>query len=101
MMATDRIDAPLRFTVKKEENICNNSESDTSVDDINSLLSLSLPLLSMDNTVIRDGSLSFNSESTHLTEMVCLFFVHFVLCTHCIFFTTYTVLFQFGYSFPK
>lgn len=78
-MTTDRIEASLPLTVKKEEENCNDndSDSDISIDDINSLLSMSLPLLSVDNSVIHHGP---NSEFLRLSEMVCLyiFYLHFV-----------------------
>lgn len=80
MMATDHIETPLPFTVKKEEDASNNSDSDMSVDEINDLLSLSLPLLSMHNSLIHDDSSS--SEFIRLTEMVCLCFFYFIEILH-------------------
>lgn len=100
-MATDYIDTSLPLTVKKEEDNCNDNDSgsDISTDDIN-ILSMPLPLLSVDNSSIHHET---NSEFLHLSEMVCLYFYFSVLyfislmCifVFCIFFIIYTVLFLF------
>ncbi|XP_014482576.1 PREDICTED: uncharacterized protein LOC106748501 [Dinoponera quadriceps] len=65
MMATDRIDASLPFTMRTEDDIGIDNGDTTNVDDINPL-SMPLPLLSVENSVMHRES----SEFLRLTEMV-------------------------------
>ncbi|XP_011167673.1 uncharacterized protein LOC105201376 [Solenopsis invicta] len=66
-MMTDRIDTSLSFTMKKEQNVCNDSDSDISMDNGNDFSSVSLPTFSINNSIIADES---NDEFLHLTPMV-------------------------------
>ncbi|KAL6433804.1 hypothetical protein ACFW04_005797 [Cataglyphis niger] len=63
MMTTDRID----FALKKEQDICNDSDGDISLEDSDDFLSMSMPSLSMNNSVLIDES---NNEFLRLTAMV-------------------------------
>lgn len=64
---TDRVDASPPFTLKKEQNTRNDSDSDTNSDNIGDFSSLLLPSLSKNNSVIINES---NDEFLHLTTMV-------------------------------
>jgi len=70
MMTTDRIDASLAFTLKKERHIYNDSDSDISSDNIDDFSSVPLPLHSKNDSVIADES---NNEFLHLTATARLF----------------------------
>ncbi|XP_018052071.1 PREDICTED: uncharacterized protein LOC108689688 isoform X2 [Atta colombica] len=63
-MMTDRIDASLLFTLKKEQNVCNDSDINSDIDDLSFM---PLPSLSNDNPVIVN---EFNNEFLRLTTMV-------------------------------
>lgn len=65
-MTTDRIDASLPFTLKREENACNDSDSDINSDNIADFSSVLLPSLSKNNSVIINES---NNEFLRLTTM--------------------------------
>ncbi|CAL1679596.1 unnamed protein product [Lasius platythorax] len=67
MMTTDRIDDSLSFALKKGQNFCNDSDDDTSPDDTDDFLSMSMPSPSMNNSVLVDES---NNEFLRLTAMV-------------------------------
>lgn len=71
-MSTDHIDASLLFTLKTEQNTCNDSNSDVSLDNIDDFSSMPLPSLSKNNSVIIDEP---NNEFLRLTTMA-RFFVH-------------------------
>ncbi|XP_018337557.1 PREDICTED: uncharacterized protein LOC108745733 [Trachymyrmex septentrionalis] len=64
-MMTDHIDTSLLFTLKKEQNVCN--DSDINSDNIDDFSFMPLPLLSNDNSVIVNES---NNEFLRLTTMV-------------------------------
>ncbi|XP_018376543.1 PREDICTED: uncharacterized protein LOC108769832 isoform X2 [Trachymyrmex cornetzi] len=64
-MMTDHINASLLFTLKKEQNVCN--DSDINSDNIDDFSFMPLPPLSNDNSVIVNES---NNEFLHLTTMV-------------------------------
>ncbi|XP_070149522.1 uncharacterized protein [Polyergus mexicanus] len=63
MMTTDRID----FALRKGQDVCDDNDDDTSLDDSDDFLSMPLPSLSMNNSVIIDES---NNEFLRLTAMV-------------------------------
>lgn len=65
-MMTGRIDASLPFTLKKEQNVCNDNDSDVNLDNIDDFSSVFLPSLSKNNSVIVDES---NNEFLRLTAM--------------------------------
>ncbi|XP_072742727.1 uncharacterized protein [Anoplolepis gracilipes] len=67
MMTTDRIDVSLPFAVKKGQDVYNDSDDNTSLDDIDDFLSMSLPPPSMNNSVLIDES---NNEFLRLTTTV-------------------------------
>lgn len=71
MMTTDRIDDSLSFALKKGQNFCNDSDDDTSPDDTDDFLSMSMPSPSMNNSVLVDES---NNEFLRLTAMARFFF---------------------------
>lgn len=83
MMTTDRID----FALKKEQDICNDNDDDISLDDSDDFLSMPMPSLSMNNSVLIDES---NNEFLRLTAMA-RFFLHVinVNCTHTHFFSIF------------
>jgi len=72
-MSTDRIDASLLFTLKTEQNTCNDSNSDVSSDNIDDFSSMPLPSVSKNNSVILVDEP--NNEFVRLTTMA-RFFVH-------------------------
>lgn len=65
MMTTDRISLP--FALKKGQNVCNDSDDDINLDDIDDFLSMPVPPPSMNNSVFVDES---NNEFLRLTAMV-------------------------------
>ncbi|KYQ50936.1 hypothetical protein ALC60_10076 [Trachymyrmex zeteki] len=71
-MMTDDIDA-LLFTLKKEQNVCN--DSDINSDNIDDFSSMPLPPLSTDNSVIVNES---NNKFLHLTTMARFFAYNYV-----------------------
>lgn len=83
MMTTNRID----FALKKEQDICNDSDGDISLEDSDDFLSMSMPSLSMNNSVLIDES---NNEFLRLTAMA-RFFLHItnVNCAHTHFFSIF------------
>jgi len=74
---TDRIDASLPFTLKKERHTCNNSNSDISLDKIDDFSSVPLPSLSKNDSVIADES---NNEFLRLTATARLLCVYVCVC---------------------
>jgi len=76
MMTTDRIDASLPFTLKKERHICNDSDSDISSDNIDDFTSVPLPSLSKNDSVIAD---EYNNEFLRLTATA-----RFFMCMACV-----------------
>ncbi|XP_071643698.1 uncharacterized protein [Temnothorax longispinosus] len=64
-MTTDRSSLP--FIMKKERNVCNDSDSDINSDNIGDFSSVPLPSLSKNNSVIVDES---NNDFLRLTTMV-------------------------------
>ncbi|KAM0726837.1 hypothetical protein ACS0PU_006998 [Formica fusca] len=63
MMTTDRID----FALRKGQDVCNDNDDDISLDDSDDFLSMPLPSLSMNNSILIDES---NNEFLRLTAMV-------------------------------
>ncbi|XP_071574752.1 LOW QUALITY PROTEIN: uncharacterized protein [Temnothorax nylanderi] len=60
-------DSSLSFTMKKERNVCNDSDSDINSDNIGDFSSVPLPSLSKNNSVIVDES---SNDFLRLTKMV-------------------------------
>lgn len=71
MMTTDRIDVPLPFALKKGQNVCNDSDDDINLDDIDDFLSMPVPPSSTNNSIFVDES---NNDFLRLTEMARFFF---------------------------
>lgn len=67
MMTTHRIDGSLPFALKRGRNFCDDSEDDSSLDDMDDFLSMSMPSPSLNNSVLVDES---NPEFLRLTAMV-------------------------------
>jgi len=78
-MTTDRIDVSLPFALKKGQNVCNDSDDDINLDDIDDFLSMPVPPPSMNNSVFVDES---NNEFLRLTAMA-RFFLYVTNLNNC------------------
>ncbi|XP_029175285.1 uncharacterized protein LOC114943731 [Nylanderia fulva] len=67
MMTTHRIDSSLPFALERGQSFCDDSEDDSSLNDMDDFLSMSIPSSSMNNSVLVDES---TPEFLHLTAMV-------------------------------